>query len=194
MCLVAMIGVGSFLLHTFATTWAAQADIIPIWTFVVCYVVLITYRLNNHDAGKTIKTIAIAIAAVWIIKQIVSKLFNSNTSNSIKGMFGGDAIAFEQAHASSLNGSEQYLPALIALLIFAAICAFLRHPARNYIASASVLFLAALFFRSVDILSCEATFGLGTHFLWHLTNGFVVALLLEALVKTMPPKPETDGK
>src|SRR5690606_32245750 len=35
--LVFTIGIGSFLFHTFATFWAAQADVIPIGIFMLAY-------------------------------------------------------------------------------------------------------------------------------------------------------------
>jgi len=77
---------------------------------------------------------------------------------------------------------------VIALIIFTVISVAMGHPARSYFAVASALFCISLFFRTIDIVSCKATQGLGTHFLWHAINGFVVALLLLALIKTLPPE------
>jgi len=37
--LAGLIGVGSFLFHTFATPWAALSDVVPIWSFVALYLV-----------------------------------------------------------------------------------------------------------------------------------------------------------
>ena len=35
--LAGAIGIGSYLFHTFAKSWAELADIIPIWSFVAAY-------------------------------------------------------------------------------------------------------------------------------------------------------------
>ncbi len=37
---IAIIGIGSFLFHTFATIWAAAADVIPILIFILSYLFL----------------------------------------------------------------------------------------------------------------------------------------------------------
>ena len=187
-CLAGMIGFGSFLFHTLATTWAAQADIIPIWAFVIGYALLASHRLGNGHIGKTLAIIAANILAIGIAKLIAVKILQTESINTVVGMFGGKAHAYQEAQASVLNGSEQYLPAIIALLIFTGVSIVMRHPARSYFAGASALFCTSLFFRTIDIVSCKATHGLGTHFLWHTINGFVVALLLLALIKTMPPE------
>lgn len=187
-CLAGMIGIGSFLFHTFATSWAAQADIIPIWAFVIGYAVLTTYRLCEHNVAKTLKIIVAAVITMVLFKSSVYTLSGTNSAANIAGTLSGQTSAFQDAQGSVLNGSEQYLPALFALLIVTVACLILRHSARKYFVSASLLFCASLFFRTIDHAACEATNGLGTHFLWHLINGFVVASLLLALVKTMPPK------
>lgn len=187
-CLAGLIGIGSFLFHTFATTWAAQADIIPIWAFVMSYALLASYRLGNKQIGKTLIIIVLAILSIGVAKFIALPLSGVESSGDVLGMFGGKAHAYQEAHGSFLNGSDQYLPAIIALLIFTGISVAMRHPARNYFVGASTLFCISLLFRTIDITSCEVTHGLGTHFLWHAINGFVVALLLLALINTMPPK------
>lgn len=186
-CLAGIIGIGSFLFHTFATTWAAQADIIPIWAFVIAYAVLASYRLSTKHFGKMLAIIALTILSIGIAKLISIQILQTESINTAVGMFGGKAQAYQEAQASPLNGSEQYIPAMVALLIFTGISIVMRHPARSYFAGASTLFCISLFFRTIDIASCHATHGLGTHFLWHAINGAVVALLLLALINTMPP-------
>ena len=191
-CLAGMIGIGSFLFHTFATTCAAQADIIPIWAFVVSYALLASYRLGEKQIGKTLAIVFVTILSIGVAKFLTFQLLDTTPINDVVGMFGGNAQAYQEAHGALLNGSEQYLPAVIALLIFTGISFVMEHPARSYFAIASALFCTSLFFRTIDIVSCAATHGLGTHFLWHTINGFVVALLLLALIKTMPPKTPGD--
>jgi len=43
--LVFIIGIGSFLFHTFATRWAAMADVIPIGIFMLSY---LGYALRSY--------------------------------------------------------------------------------------------------------------------------------------------------
>ena len=42
--MTALIGVGSFVFHTFATVWASLADTIPIWSFVLVFVIIAMRR------------------------------------------------------------------------------------------------------------------------------------------------------
>jgi hypothetical protein len=64
------------------------------------------------------------------------------------------------------------------------------HPASPYILAASIVLLVSVFFRTTDILICPAL-PIGTHFLWHLLNGLVLALYLEAAIRSGAPRPKT---
>ena len=97
-----MIGIGSLLFHTFATSWAAQADIIPIWMFVGSYVLLVIYRLSGQNGWKTLAT-ALIVAAVMLA-------LHASTSGSLGTRVNTDPLLF--------NGSLQYLPALATLVAF----------------------------------------------------------------------------
>ncbi|MEH6832408.1 MAG: ceramidase domain-containing protein [Sulfitobacter sp.] len=165
------IGVGSFLFHIFANSATELADVIPIWSFVALYVLLIIYRSTDQNLSRTLRIGGISAfisgAVVW---------FTSN-----------DITTNATTRPDILNGSLQYAPALIALVIFAALTTLRKHPARNYIVLAAVLFFASLIFRSIDLALCETT-RIGTHFMWHLLNGAMVAVLLQALVLKFPPQ------
>jgi hypothetical protein len=171
--LAAMIGIGSLLFHTFATSWAAQADIIPIWMFVAAYILLVIYRLSRQSAWKTLAATLIVTAIMLGIRALTSDtLGTANVVNSA-------SLAF--------NGSLQYLPALAALVAFSMLAHLMRHSVRNHLLVATSLFFVSLIFRSIDIAACNATFGTGTHFLWHLFNGAVIGTLLQALILKLPP-------
>lgn len=168
--LAALIGIGSFLFHTFAQKWAEWTDVIPIWSFVAAFVVLTIYRLSNGNRWKTarISLIASGIAATVVY-------------------FTGADISSDDGQGSSLfNGSIQYAPALLALILFTTITYWRKHPIRQHLLLATVTFTFSLLFRSIDLLSCEATYQLGTHFLWHIGNAAMIYLLLQALVLKMP--------
>ncbi len=61
-----LIGMGSGLFHTFATTWSGFADTIPIWTFVAFYLLTCIHILGGVAPGR-LAIILIAIAAVLTV-------------------------------------------------------------------------------------------------------------------------------
>ncbi len=165
------IGIGSFLFHTLANSAAELADVIPIWSFVALYVLAVIWRATGQNFIRTARIAAIAavvtVIAIWVSGQSVTTGVDSTPMR--------------------FNGSMQYLPALIALSVFASLTLVRRHPARWYVTGAALIFFLSLFFRTIDLRFCAATGGLGTHFLWHLLNGLMVGLLLQALVIHLPP-------
>ncbi len=168
--LAATIGLGSFLFHTFASAWAEVADVIPIWSFVAVFIALVIYRSTGENIGKTIRIAAVAAV-------ITASVF----------WFTSDQVVTDGAKSPDrFNGSLQYAPALIALVIFSMITQIRQHPARTYILFATVIFLLSLTMRTIDLATCTTT-GIGTHFLWHMFNGVMVGTLLLALVRKFPP-------
>lgn len=169
--LAGLIGVGSFLFHVFASHETELADVIPIWSFVALYVGAVIYRSTGQNLVRTGRIAGIATlitgGVVWF------------TSADITTEVGAERDLF--------NGSLQYAPALIALLVFAGLTMWRGHPARHYVLAAAGLFVVSLLFRSVDLMACDATV-IGTHFMWHVLNGVMVGVLLQALIRTMPPK------
>jgi len=113
--MAALIGVGSFLFHSFATVWSGFADTIPIWSFVAVFVLVAMHRIGGVRPGR-ISVIAIGVAAVLVV------VFLASGDGSAP-----DAAAAPQT-ASALNGSEQYAPALLALLVFSGLMARRQHP------------------------------------------------------------------
>lgn len=160
--MAALIGVGSFLFHTFATVWSEYADTIPIWTFVAAFVFVSMHRIGGVKAGR-LGAIALGVAAVVIIVLLAS----------------GEG---ETTAPGVLNGSEQYAPALIALLVFSLLSWRRRHQMWPWIWSATGVFCVSLIFRTIDPAVCPS-FPIGTHFLWHVLNGLMVGLLLQLLLR-----------
>ncbi len=165
------IGIGSFLFHTFATPAAELADVIPIWGFVAFYVLTVIWRTSGQNIILTAR-IAVVAAVVTSMAMLI---------------FGQGITTDADPAPMRLNGSLQYLPALIALTVFAGITLARQHPARWLVAGATLAFVLSLFFRTIDLQACAVTGGLGTHFLWHLLNGLMVGMLLRALVVHLPP-------
>lgn len=171
--LAGLIGVGSFLFHTLANRWSELADVIPIWSFVAAYVLLTVHRLTGERLLKTLRIGVISVGVALLVSR-----------------FTGHAVvsSADTPTAMPLNGSLQYAPALLALLVFTALAWLRQHAMRQALTVASLLFCAALSFRTVDLIYCPADGGLGTHFLWHLLNALMVWVLLRTLIDTLPPQ------
>jgi hypothetical protein len=162
--LVFVIGVGSFLFHTFATRWAMLADVAPIAIFMLAYIVFAIRRyLHAH----------------WLMAVLAIAVFL---------LAGGLAGSLRCGSGPCLNGSLGYVPALAALLIVGGLLAVRRHPAAFGLLCAGAIFALSLTFRSVDQSLCAATliqpnWRAGTHAVWHILNASVLFMLLLAAIK-----------
>lgn len=150
--LVALVGVGSTLFHTFATRLTMLADIIPIGIFVFAYLWLSMRHLAGFPVSK---------AALGLL------------------LFTLAAIAAESIPpAYRLNGSVSYLPCLLALMILSQ---FVQPGSARLLRLAAAIFALSLTFRSLDMALCPMI-PFGVHLLWHLLNGAVLYLLGRALL------------
>ena len=86
------------------------------------------------------------------------------------------------------NGSEKYAPALIVMLVFAGLSRRRGHPMWPWIWAATGVFCLSLVFRTIDMAVCPS-FPIGSHFLWHVLNGVMVALLLQLQLRATVPSP-----
>lgn len=166
--MAAVIGIGSFLFHTFANRWSELADTVPIWSFVALFVLAAMHFIGEMPRARVLRVAGIVVVAAMLTVWFLAS--------------GEGADAAAQA-ADPLNGSGQYAPAVIALLAFTAISFWRRHPGAPWIAAATLVFFASLVLRTLDRDLC-ASFAPGTHFAWHLLNGLMIALLLQMLIRT----------
>ncbi len=156
---VVAVGLGSFTFHTVATRGAALADVIPIAVFIYGYLLLALRRFLKLPLGIS-AAILIGFAAS---AQALSRL----------------------APPGALNGSIDYIPALVALIVVAGAA---QGPARRGLGIAVMLFAASLALRSIDLAICDA-FPLGTHFAWHMLNAAVLYVLLRTAITAENAKP-----
>jgi len=147
--LLAAIGLGSTLFHTFASPPTQLCDVIPIALLQLLYLHL---YLRRVVAATPLATSACLL--LYIL-----------------------ALAAASRTGMVLNGSLAYGPAALALLILGVMHYRLR--ARFEVLYAALLFLVSLAARSVDLMLCPQ-WPLGTHFLWHLMNAALLAVLLRA--------------
>ncbi|MDO5529075.1 MAG: ceramidase domain-containing protein [Paracoccus sp. (in: a-proteobacteria)] len=173
--LAAVIGIGSFLFHTFANAWSALADVLPIWTFVALYVLVGINRIGHVRPRNILIGLGLVIAAAAVYSAL-----------------GGNGTEPQAAAAPApdrFNGSLQYLPAVIAFLAFVVVMQWRGHKMRHWALAGLLIFMLSLFFRTIDPAVC-GSFPLGTHFLWHLLNGLMIGIVLQILLRSpRPPRP-----
>lgn len=153
--LIVLIGVASFTFHTLATVWAGWTDTLAILLFA-CVFVYAFFR----EIGRAPAWLSFLVACGFFAASFAAKLWLPDLG---------------------LNGSEAYLPMVIAL---AAMIVYLsREPqTRNRFAAATGLLLVSLTLRTIDGSICPA-FPLGTHFAWHLLNAVLLYELSVALMR-----------
>jgi Ceramidase len=156
------IAIGSTIFHTVATRGAILLDIIPIAIFLAGYLVLVWRRYLKFGMVSAITALAIF--------EVISFTLPSVTPPGL------------------LNRSVPYLPALLMLIVVAAMVqgktrANSREAATSHwLWIAAGLFTASFFLRSIDIAVCRF-FPFGTHFIWHCLNATVLYVLLRAAIE-----------
>ena len=64
--ILALIGFGSFLFHTFAQTWAGLADVLPILMFILVYIYVATRDYFGASRGVSSVAAQIARCCAWV--------------------------------------------------------------------------------------------------------------------------------
>lgn len=156
---VVAIGVASALFHTFANRLTMLADVIPIAIFTLAYTAFAIRRYLGFSR--------LATAGVFVVFYLVAG--------------GLTALVPGWLHALS-NGSMGYLPAFLALSVFGGWVAARGHEAGPWLLAGAATFLVSVTFRAFDQKLC-AVLPFGTHFMWHLLNALMLALLLAAAAR-----------
>lgn len=158
-----VIGIGSFLFHTYATRWAGLADTLPILAFILVYIYLATRRFFDQGILGGALMVALFFPFSWSVVLLVG------------------------AVTGPLNGSLGYVPVPVLILIFAAV---LWGPspltARGLAIGAGILILS-LVFRSIDDAVC-GFLPFGTHFLWHSLNALMLGWMILVMHTHLPPE------
>ncbi len=162
--LLAAIGIGSFLFHTFAQPWAAAADVLPIVGFVLLYIFAASRDFLGLSAPRSALVVLGFLCAVPLLVPLLS-------------------------HVPLLGVSAAYLPVPLMILLYAMALRDTPVLSRGLLIGAGLL-LVSLTFRSLDMALCEPV-PLGTHFLWHLLNGIMLGWMIELYRRhrLAPPAP-----
>lgn len=155
--LIALIGVCSAAFHFFATRWAATLDVASIALFIYAFVVCFA-----HEVLEVRWSLAwIAAPAFWALGVFVMAPFTPD----------------------ALNGSVDYLPALVGLALIASGLALRRRHGAKWFALAAAAFALSIALRSVDLAWCR-NWVWGTHWAWHLLNAAVLSAAMVGLVRS----------
>lgn len=145
--LMVIIGVGSFLFHTFANQWSLFADVIPIYLFQLFFVWAYQRYLLTFSIIQIVAMFALFIGAILLTRFL----------------------------PFSLNGSEMYLPTVAIMVLFSCAAKLMNKRFDRHLIYASVIFSLSLVMRTIDQDMCQYI-PLGTHFSWHLLNSGVLFL------------------
>jgi hypothetical protein len=156
-CLIflsAAIGVGSFVFHTMATNSTRLLDVIPILLFQLVF--------------------------LWLYAREVIGLGRLSSVLLLIGFFA--AAILGRQFPQLLNGSLIYAPALVTVLALGVFHFSIVQVGRLDLLLVTALFAAALLFRTLDEVSCQAV-ATGSHFMWHVLNGLVVYLAARTIIR-----------
>lgn len=149
------VGIGSFLFHTYAQAWSHLADILPIGIFMATF---IAYCLRHifyfSKATSTVLLITFIVLCVLVER-------------------------YQPRHL--LNGSLGYSHALVTLFVVTISLWRKQHQQTRNFAILCLVFVLNLTFRTLDHAVC-LHFPVGTHFLWHVGNGYLMYLILKILI------------
>ncbi|WP_118138687.1 ceramidase domain-containing protein [Oceanicella sp. SM1341] len=161
--MLAIIGVGSFLFHTFATRWAGLADVLPILAFILVYVWFATRRFFHAPWWA---------AGLMVLAFVPVNLAVATLMREVGGLFAASA---------------GYAGVVVFLLLYAGALAA-RHPATALrLTVGAAIFALSLTFRSADGPVCSA-FPPGTHFMWHILNAVMLAWMIRTLMLARAPR------
>ena len=155
--ILALIGIGSFLFHTFAQTWAGLADVLPILMFILVYIYVAT-----RDYFQVASWVA------WL---------------AVIGFFPFAAvIGWLISDWEFLGSTRGYVP--VPILIYAYL---LRHRLPNVARGLTMgvgILAASMIARWADEPLCHIH-PIGTHFLWHILNAVMLAWMIEVYRRHM---------
>jgi ceramidase len=173
----ALVGIGSFLFHTFANRWSNLADVLPITLFIYAYFLLAMRRYF----GRGLWTALALTGGFALFSTVFVRVWRH---------------LFVTGAGEVTNGSFPYFPAALALLAVGALLRLStdvrRAAAGRALLGGAAIFAVSLTFRSVDEAIC-ARWPLGTHFIWHMLNALLLFVLMRAAIAFAPAAVRGDA-
>ena len=166
--ILAVIGLGSFLFHTFATMWASTADVVPILIYILVYIYLanrVYWQLPLWSAlGITALFFPYAAATIPVFSK------------------------FE-----FLGSSSAYAPVALLIFIYAVLLKRRLPDVAQGLQIGVMLLVISLFFRATDLPVCRYV-PLGSHFLWHILNAIMLGWMIEVYRRHATAKPWANAE
>jgi hypothetical protein len=155
--LIIVIGIGSGLFHTFATTWAVVLDVASIVVF--------------------------QLALLWLYCRKILEI-QSMLLGGLLLVFLATTL-YGREFPEVIGGSLPYLPTAVVIVVLGFNHLRLQLVDAFVLLIASGVFVVSLVLRSIDSVVCAAV-PFGTHFLWHILNAIVLYLASRAYVRNLP--------
>ncbi|WP_322893837.1 MULTISPECIES: ceramidase domain-containing protein [unclassified Yoonia] len=146
-----IIGVGSFLFHTFATPWAALMDVAPIGAFILLYL----FAVHRDIIGLGFWKALAATTLFFPFAAIVVPVINWLPFVGISGFYWTVPILLT-GYGLALHNKPGIR--------------------QGFLTGAAILGLS-ITARSLDETLCNAL-PIGTHFLWHVLNGVMLGYMI----------------
>lgn len=155
--MLAAIGVGSFVFHSYPTPITLYIDLIPIQVYILA---VLAYTLNRVLLCSW-KATALVLVGFFLVRQAGIFILP-------KGLLGGGIT---------------HVPTLLALLLFIVILARRGLVVWRYLVAGAACYLGALIVRSWDVPLC-GTFPFGLHWAWHVLTALAATLVLLGLIRS----------
>ena len=151
--ILGMIGVASFLFHSFAQAWAGALDVL----FILFFTLLYLFAASKDFMGAP-RSIALIITLGYFPFSIV--------------------VDWLTLPLTFLGSTRIYMPMLILIILFSLLL-YKRLPivSRGLAVGAFILVISMLA-RILDVPLCQKI-PLGTHFVWHVLNAVMLAWMIE---------------
>ena len=151
--ILGMIGIASFLFHSFAQTWAGALDGLFILFFTLFYL----FAASKDFLGAP-RSIALVITLGYFPFAF--------------------AVDWLTSPLTFLGATRIYMPILILIILFS-ILIYTRLPTVSRgLALGAFILIASMCARFLDEPLCQ-TIPIGTHFLWHVMNAVMLAWMIE---------------
>lgn len=154
--ILCLIGIGSFLFHTFATPWAGTADVLPIAAFVLVYL----YAANRYFVGL----------GKWTSLGLTLLFFP----------YAPLAMFAIQWAIPPIGSSAAYGTLVVLLLLYAAILRRRLEVVSNGLLVGAAILSVSITFRTIDEPLCPV-FAMGTHGAWHILNSIMLTWMILVL-------------
>ena len=151
--ILGMIGVASFLFHSFAQAWAGALDVL----FILFFTLLYLFAASKDFMGAP-RSIALVITLGYFPFSII--------------------VDWLTLPLTFLGSTRIYMPMLILIILFSLLL-YKRLPivSRGLAVGAFILVISMLA-RILDVPLCQKI-PLGTHFVWHVLNAVMLAWMIE---------------